>query len=1075
MSVSCPSILELEAAAAGDITPEPVLQHVQVCEPCRRKLDDMAANNRFLQQIRPQLAARTTETPTLGPSVVHGFELLEEISRGGQGVVYRALQSTTKRPAAVKMLLAGALASDRQRARFHREIEIAARLRHPGIVSVFESGVTIDGRQFVAMEYVEGVPLDIFLRRHWPLETSNGRARTAAILRLMASVASAAGHAHAAGVIHRDLKPSNILVDAAGAPRILDFGLARADDSSRDVSVTQEFVGTLGYAAPEQLSGQPGAATSRTDVYALGVLLYTSLTERHPYPCDGPFVDVARHILSTEPAPPSTLVPRLPHDIDTIVLKALAKDPARRYQSAGALAADIDDHLAGRPISARRDSTMYVLSKLAKKHRVPAAAAAAILVTIIGALVGLAVLARDLERERSAAIGALRESAVHRARLLGAAGETASAERLLWEEAFRSGLDPRDPLSAYSESAEVRRAAWALAEFYSRIPRVARVQMSSDAYAWIDPGAESFSAIASDGATARWSFQGELLSGAPPWRSSEQPYALSATAHGEQLVFWDSQGLHHVAPFERRAVFGPLPDFHARTRAAISRDGLWIAAAEDSGRLTLLDARSGDRLAILHQGVLPLGGPSFTASGMLAAGVQGEERPEIRLWRAPDPEPVRVIPIPDTLIRPTHDPFRHAATTPDGRLLAAVVAGVVAVWNEESNEPFAIISGAAAQPLYVQFSPDASTLRIADLQGSVTEWSLPDLQPLPTIEHGAPVIFFSRDEAQDLTIVTDGDACIALYESPPRSWLRTMARRDVPVHAIAISPDGSNVICGDEQGNVDLVPLNSGSSPPHTIKVSRTLISGLRWRSETSALATSVDGVLREIDLSGEPAARNLFDAAGALWTVDRDAHGRVTVAAGAELLLWPDPALPPIRIAAHERRIPCVAVSPDGSKLTTVSVDGAAAIWDAGDGRLLHQLHGFGRFVRAVAWSADGAMLATAGDDRAVRIWSPLTGELIRSIDGLGRDVFDLKFHPSGRILFAATRSPDVLVIDPIAGAHLASFRTHERLVFKLDISPDGGTLVSAGEDPWISVWDLGGLFRYIPGNADYWRDVLQ
>ncbi|MBL0921284.1 MAG: serine/threonine protein kinase, partial [Phycisphaerales bacterium] len=723
----CPEHLELEAAAESDPPLQRLAEHLQTCEPCRRRFDDIRQNNRLLDEVRTRLPSVSVPPPALDAALVPGFELIEEISRGGQGVVFRARQTATKRPAAVKMLLGGSVATDRQRARFHREIEIAARLRHPGIVSVFASGVVGDGREFVAMEYVEGLPLDVYLRRRWPLETTEGRKRTEAILDLIAQIASAAGHAHAAGVIHRDLKPSNILVGEDGAPRILDFGLARADDSTRDVSLTQEFVGTLAFAAPEQLSGRPGAATSRTDVYALGVLLYASLTERHPYPADGPFADVARHVLNTDPCPPSEIAPKTPRDVDTIVLKALAKEPDRRYHSASELAADIRDFLAGRPIAARRDSTMYILTRLARKHRIPAAAAVLILITVVGALIGLAILARDLERQRLAALDALRDSAVHRARLLGAAGETASAERLLWGEALRSGLDPADPDAPFAPSAEVRRAAWALAEFYSRVPRVARVRMPNLVVAAdIEPGAESFCAVMADGATGRWTLKGEPLESTTPWRPFQAAYPTSATRDGSRVVFADDQGLHHFAPRERRTIFGPLPAYTSRARASISEDGQRLAVAEDNGDLSFLDPHTGERLALLHRSALALGAPCFTPSGLFAAGVHGESGPELRLWRAPDPKPVRILPLPQELLAPTHDPMRRATTTPDGGVIAAVVGGSVAIWSGDADQPAAIISAVPSQPLYVQLTPDGSSLSVSDLRGTITEWALPE-------------------------------------------------------------------------------------------------------------------------------------------------------------------------------------------------------------------------------------------------------------------------------------------------------------------------------------------------------------
>lgn len=408
MSEGCPSDREIEALALHGEGSGSLRAHVAGCGVCRERVDEVRENQAFLEHAREELrgaieggadergAARAAVT-------IAGFELLEEISRGGQGVVYRAVQVATRRAAAVKVLLAGSFATERQRQRFEREIEIAARLRHPGIVSVFESGEASDGSPFVAMEFVEGRPIDEVAREGFGGGDSGVRARVDRVMRLALRVADAVGHAHNAGVIHRDLKPSNVVVDGQGQARVLDFGLAREVVAGADVSVPGEFVGTPAYASPEQLAGGASGVDTRTDVYALGVLMYRMLTGRHPYPCDVGIGELVRHVTSTEATAPSKHVGRLPTDVETIVLKCLSKDPARRYPNASALAADIRDYLEGMPISARRDSAVYVLQRLAARHRVPVAVGVVLAVTVVVSSVALAVLAAELSVQRTRA------------------------------------------------------------------------------------------------------------------------------------------------------------------------------------------------------------------------------------------------------------------------------------------------------------------------------------------------------------------------------------------------------------------------------------------------------------------------------------------------------------------------------------------------------------------------------------------------------------------------------------------------------------------------------------------------
>ncbi len=326
---------------------------------------------------------------------IEGYTILRELSRGGQGVVYEALQQSPRRNVAIKVLLDGSRASHAVRRRFKREIELVAQLRHPNIISIFHSGTTRDGARYYVMDYVSGVPLDRYVRMH--------RLNLHETLRLLATVCDAVQYAHQKGVLHRDLKPTNILVDGDGVPRVLDFGLAKPLVAPADtrISLSREIIGTLPYMAPEQVGGESDETDIRTDVYALGVILYQLLTGRHPYPVDGPITDVLRHICDAAPAPPSRawlrgtgVGPRsggrlrgecpIDNEVETIVLKALAKERARRYQSAGELARDIRRYLAGEPIEAKADSPAYVLWKQTRRYfRQTPVAALALLVALL--------------------------------------------------------------------------------------------------------------------------------------------------------------------------------------------------------------------------------------------------------------------------------------------------------------------------------------------------------------------------------------------------------------------------------------------------------------------------------------------------------------------------------------------------------------------------------------------------------------------------------------------------------------------------------------------------------------------
>lgn len=398
---------ELELAAVARVDAEaPVTDglpaHLGICPPCRALVDRLAADNAFLGELakvsalpRPVSVADGLDDPA---SPIPGYRLGEELHRGAQGVVYRAEQLATRRTCAVKMLLGGRFAGDRERVRFEREVELVARLRHPSIVTLYESGISRRGEPWFAMELVDGTRLDAFVR-----ERDLGARE---IARLMRAIAEGIAYAHRRGVIHRDLKPGNIVVDADGVPRILDFGLARADDGgaaeqpNSGTTLAGEFLGTFAYAAPEQLAGDPSAIDSRCDLYALGVVFYECLTGRRPFEGARSIAELVMQKSGTTPPRPSALRSRTDRDLDVIVLRLLAADPARRYDTADALAEDLARHLDGRPILAREDSLAYVVGRHLRRHWIASSSAAALLATIVASGVALAILYADAERAR---------------------------------------------------------------------------------------------------------------------------------------------------------------------------------------------------------------------------------------------------------------------------------------------------------------------------------------------------------------------------------------------------------------------------------------------------------------------------------------------------------------------------------------------------------------------------------------------------------------------------------------------------------------------------------------------------
>jgi tRNA A-37 threonylcarbamoyl transferase component Bud32 len=272
------------------------------------------------------------------------YELLEEIARGGMGVVYKARQVSLNRIVALKMILAGQLASEEDVQRFHTEAEAAANLDHPGIVPIHEIGQH-GGQHFFSMGYIEGESLSDRVK--------DGPLAPQEAAQLMHQIADAVQFAHERGVIHRDLKPANVLIDAKGQPKVTDFGLAKQVEGDSGLTATGQVMGTPSYMPPEQASGKSEAIGPAADIYSLGAVLYCLLTGRPPFQSTSP-MDTLMQVLEQEPVPPRSLNPEIPKDLETICLKCLEKEPRRRFASAGELCDELARYQSGEPILTRR-------------------------------------------------------------------------------------------------------------------------------------------------------------------------------------------------------------------------------------------------------------------------------------------------------------------------------------------------------------------------------------------------------------------------------------------------------------------------------------------------------------------------------------------------------------------------------------------------------------------------------------------------------------------------------------------------------------------------------------------------
>jgi predicted Ser/Thr protein kinase len=415
------------------------------------------------------------------PAVIGRYRVLRLVGEGGMGVVYEAQQDHPRRTVALKVIKPGLVSPELVR-RFDQESHALGRLQHPGIAQIYEAGMADTGfgpQPYFAMEFIHGANVTEYAEKH--------QLKTRQRLEILVKIADAVQHAHQRGLIHRDLKPANILIDESGQPKVLDFGVARATDSdAKATSLTDvgQLVGTLAYMSPEQVLADPLGLDTRSDVYALGVILYELLAGRLPYTVSEKLHEAIHSIREEDPSKLSAVSRSYRGDIETIVAKALEKDKTRRYGSAAEFAADITRYLKDEPIVARPPSAGYQLRKFARRHTAFVAGVAAVFVVLVAGTVVSTWQAQEARRERDHA----REAELKASAELDRANLKAEREQARAESENKLALDAEGRTKPPLDNAlsEKRRA-----DTEAEIARAAQDFLGRDLLQMADPHAQS--------------------------------------------------------------------------------------------------------------------------------------------------------------------------------------------------------------------------------------------------------------------------------------------------------------------------------------------------------------------------------------------------------------------------------------------------------------------------------------------------------------------------------------------------------------------------------------------------------
>ncbi len=1017
------------------------------------------------------------------------FELLEVVGVGAFGTVYKARDPELERIVAIKVPRGSSLLEGQELDRFVREARSVARLRHPSIVTVHEVGQVGD-IPYLVSDFVEGVTLaDVLsVRRPTPHEAAQ----------LMADLADALDYAHEHGVIHRDVKPSNIMLEmvawpthqgerpafSPGTPRLMDFGLAKRDAGETTVTMDGQVLGTPAYMSPEQARGESHHVDRRTDIYSLGVILYQLLTGELPF--RGTTRMLLHQVLHEEPRPPRKLNDRIPRDLETICLKALAKEPNRRYQTARELAEDLRRFLREEPIRARPVGRLERTWRWCRRNPRVAALAAAVASLLVVIAVGASTAAVWLRQERNR-IQEINERLTEQYQQTDTQrqrAEKAERERTaqLWQSLLREAQAERwsgragrrfNGLKALAEATRIARDLEA--------PPDRILQLRNEAVACLvlpdlrvarewDGFPEGSSALGFDADLRRYA-RGNVEGDVSIRRVADDTEIVNLRGpkvRAQAFLFSPNgrylfAGYHHNSPREfwvwdltrAEPVFKLDPGDHDNG-VDFSPDSRYIAFGHSDGTIRLYELAVGTEVRRLGASLRPAApsalrfapdGRKLAIGSLQAPGVEIRDLGSGRTFGLAHPSAVRGV-----------------AWRADGKLLATASDDHnIYIWDVadlEQPRQVHVLKGHIAQVVRLAFSHGGDLLASRGWDGTTRLWHALTGRVPVTVE-GIGADYFLRFSPDDgLLSPSRQGSKVYLWEVATGRECRTFVPDKVNRRSAAVSPDGRLLACPGNEGSLQLYDLltnkevaslpvrcsHAGFDPSGQLLLTSGVEGIWRWplkRETTAAGPTLKIGPPELWAIPGERLTR--------YFSSTPDARSLV-VAASSEsaLVIHKDKPKETILLSPHPG-LEFVALSPDGQWAATGTWHATGVkIWDARAGQFIQELPV--KDSANVGFSRDGKWLVTSTGEE-YRFWQAGSWRPALRIARQGAGPGHIVFTPDSRMLAIAASVTAVRLIDLETGHELATLpTTGEPLCF----SPDGSQLITTAEGGAVQVWDL-------------------